>query len=42
MLKVFVGNCSVNTVNVQQWKICLSGRMLLRLVRQQRISEDAG
>jgi hypothetical protein len=40
--KAFLGNGSVNTVNVQQWKMCLSGRMLLRVARQQRTSEEAG
>jgi hypothetical protein len=42
LLKAFLGYASVNTVNVQQWKICLSGRMLLRVARQQHTSEDAG
>jgi hypothetical protein len=42
LLKVFLGNGSVNTVNVQQWKMCLNGRMLLRAARQQRTNEDAG
>jgi fumarate hydratase class II len=36
LLKAFLRNGSVNTVNVQQWKMCLSGRMLLRAARQQR------
>jgi hypothetical protein len=34
-LKVVLGNGSVNTVNVQKWKLCLSGRMLLLVARQQ-------
>jgi hypothetical protein len=42
LLKAFLGNGSVNTVNVQQWEMCLSGRMLLRVARQQRTNEDAG
>jgi hypothetical protein len=33
LLKAFLGNGSVNTVNVQQWKMCLSGRILLRVAR---------
>jgi hypothetical protein len=36
LLKAFLGNGSVNTVNVQQWEMCLSGRILLRVARQQR------
>jgi hypothetical protein len=42
LLKAFLGKGSVNMVNVQQWKMCLSGRMLLRVARQQRTNEDAG
>jgi hypothetical protein len=42
LLKAFLGNGSVNTVNVQQWEMCVSGRMLLRVARQQRTSEDGG
>jgi hypothetical protein len=42
LLKAFLGNGSINTVNVQQWNICLSERMLLRVARQQRTNEDAG
>jgi hypothetical protein len=42
LLKAFLGNGSTNTVNVQQWKMCLSGRMLLHVARQQRVIEDAG
>jgi hypothetical protein len=42
MLKAILGNVVVNTVNVQQWKMCLSGRILLRVARQQRSNEDAG
>jgi hypothetical protein len=42
LLKAFLGNGSVNTFNVQQWKMCLSGRMLLRVARQQRTNEDTG
>jgi hypothetical protein len=34
LLKAFLGNGSVNTVNVQQWKMCRSGRMLLLVARQ--------
>jgi hypothetical protein len=30
----FLSNGSVNTVNVQQWKMCLSRRMLLSVGRQ--------
>jgi hypothetical protein len=41
LLKAFLGNGSVNTVNVQQWKMCLSGRILLRVVSKQRNNEDA-
>jgi hypothetical protein len=29
LLKAFLGNGSANTVNVRQWKTCLSGRMFL-------------
>jgi hypothetical protein len=32
LLKEFLGNGSVNMVNVQQWKMCVSGRMLLPLL----------
>jgi hypothetical protein len=42
LLKVFLGNGSINTVNVQQWKMCISGLTLLRVARQQRTNEDAG
>jgi hypothetical protein len=42
LLKAFVGNGSVNTVRVQQWEMYLSGRRLLRVVRQQRTNEEAG
>jgi hypothetical protein len=42
LLKAFLGNGSVNTINAQQWKMCLRGRMFLCVVRQQRTSEDAG
>jgi hypothetical protein len=42
LLKAFLGNVSVNTVSVQQWKMYLSGRMLLLVGRQQRTNEDAG
>jgi hypothetical protein len=42
LLKAFLGNGSVNTVNVQEWKTYLIGRMLLRVDRQQRTSENAG
>jgi hypothetical protein len=42
LLKAFLGSGSVNTVNVQQWKMCLGGRMLLCVARQQRTNEDAG
>jgi hypothetical protein len=41
-INVLLGNSSVNTVNVQQWRMCLSGRMLLLVARQQRTNEDAG
>jgi hypothetical protein len=40
-LTAFLDNGSVNTVSVQQWKICLSGGMLLRVARQQDTIEDA-
>jgi hypothetical protein len=33
LLKAFLGNGSVNTVNVQQRQMCLSGRMLLRVAK---------
>jgi hypothetical protein len=39
--KAFLGNGSVNNVNVQQWKMCLTGRMLLRDATQERTNEDA-
>jgi hypothetical protein len=42
LLKVFLGNTAVNTANMQKWKMCLSGRMLLRIARQQRTNEDTG
>jgi hypothetical protein len=42
LFKAFLGNGSVNAVNVQQWKMCLSGLMLLHVARQQRTNEDAG
>jgi hypothetical protein len=42
LLKEFLGNGSINTANVQQWKMCLNGRMLLRVARQQRTNENAG
>jgi hypothetical protein len=42
LLEAFLGNGSVNTANVQQWEMCLSGRMLLYVARQQRTNEDAG
>jgi hypothetical protein len=42
LLKTFLGNGSVNTVNVQQWEMCLSRRMLFRVARQQRTNEDTG
>jgi hypothetical protein len=35
LLKAFLGNGSVNTVNTQQWKMCLSERMLLLVDWQQ-------
>jgi hypothetical protein len=35
LFKAFLGNGSVNTVNVQKWKMSLSGRMLLLGARQQ-------
>jgi hypothetical protein len=42
LLKAFLGKGFVKTVNVQQWEMYLSGRMLLRVARQQRTNEDAG
>jgi hypothetical protein len=42
LFKAFLGNSSVNTVNVQQWEMWLSGRILLRVARQLRTNEDAG
>jgi hypothetical protein len=42
LLKAFLGNGSVNTANVQQWKMRLGGRMLLRFARQQHTNEDVG
>jgi hypothetical protein len=42
LLKAFLGNRSVNTVNAQQWETCLSGRMLLHVATQQRTNKDAG
>jgi hypothetical protein len=42
LLKTFIDNGSVNTVNVQQWEMFLSGRMLLRVARQHRNNDDAG
>jgi hypothetical protein len=32
----------VNMVNMQQWKMCLCGEMLLLIAKQQRTNEDAG
>jgi hypothetical protein len=42
LLKEFLGSGSVNTVTVQQWKMCLSGWMLLRVATRWRTNEDAG
>jgi hypothetical protein len=42
LLKAFLGNGSINWVNMQQWKMYLSGRMLLWVARQQRNNKDAG
>jgi hypothetical protein len=42
VLKAFLGNGSANTVNVEQWKMCLSGQMLLRVARQEHANEDVG
>jgi hypothetical protein len=42
LLKEFLGSGSVKKVNVQQWKMYLGGRLLLRVARQQRTDEDAG
>jgi hypothetical protein len=42
LLKAFLGNSSVNMANVQRWKMCLSGRMLLCIARQQRTNEVPG
>jgi hypothetical protein len=33
LLKAFLGKGSVNMVNVEQWKMCLNGPMLLRTSR---------
>jgi hypothetical protein len=33
LLKAILRKGSVNTVNVQEWKMCLSGRILLTLAR---------
>jgi hypothetical protein len=41
MAKALLGNDSVSMVNVQQWKICLSGRMLLLVTGQKHSNEDA-
>jgi hypothetical protein len=42
LINAFPGSSSVNTGNVQQWKICIGGRILLLVTRQQRTNEDAG
>jgi hypothetical protein len=42
LLKAFLGNGSVNAVDLQQWKMCLGGRVLLCVAVQQRTNEDAG
>jgi hypothetical protein len=42
LFEPFLGNGSVKTFNVEQWIMYLSGRMLLRVARQQRTNEDAG
>jgi hypothetical protein len=42
MFNAFLGNDSVNTVDVQQWEMCLSGQLLPRVTRQQRTDEDGG
>jgi hypothetical protein len=47
MATALLGNRLINTPRPnthtrQQWKMCLSGGMLLRIARQQRTNEDAG
>jgi hypothetical protein len=42
LFKAFLGNGAEKTVNVQQLKICHSGRVLLRVAWQQSINEDPG
>jgi hypothetical protein len=42
LINALRGNSSVNKVKVQQWKMCLSGRMLFLVARQQHTNEYAG
>jgi hypothetical protein len=37
LLKALLGNGSVNTVNVQQWKMCLSGRTPMKTLARNHV-----